>query len=176
MGDLFLGFSLSNKTNKRGVEISDALIISFYSRFSSENTALTIESIGLRSFGRLCKDGLMFLPEMFGRKVKDASYLSDLREFFSISKHGLTFDDDRNEVYDIVGNRVMFNKGIAIKKDLLFKDKINLAICVDGSDEAVKIDIVDMFTQFDRVSLNELDNSYKIYYIDKENFDKMFNN
>lgn len=173
MGDLFFGFSLSDKTNKRGVEISDALIISFYSRFSSENTALTIESIGLRSFGRLCKDGLMFLPEMFGRKVKDTNYL---REFFSISKHGLTLDEDRNEVYDILGNRVMFNKGIAIKKDLLFKDKINLAICVDGSDEAVKIDIVDMFTQFDRVSLNELDNSYKIYYIDKENFDKMFNN
>ena len=70
----------------------------------------------------------------------------------------------------------MFNKGIAIKKDLLFKDKINLAICVDGSNEAVKIDIVDMFTSFDKVRLNELDDSYKIYYIDKENFDKMFNN
>lgn len=175
MGDLFLGFSLSDKTNKRGVEIADALIISFYSRFSSENTALTIESIGLRSFGRLCKDGLMFLPEMFGRKVKDANYLSELREFFSISKHGLTLDEDRNEVYDILGNRVMFNKGIAIKKDLLFKDRINLAICVDGSDVAVKIDIVDMFTSFDKVRLNDLDSYYKIYYIDKENFDRMFN-
>ena len=68
MGDLFLGFSLSDKTNKRGVEMADALIISFYSRFSSENTALTIESIGLRSFGRLCKEDLMFLPEMLVEK------------------------------------------------------------------------------------------------------------
>lgn len=178
MADLFLGFVTSNKTNSKGNLVSGALILSTYTNFSEENTEVTLELVGLRMLGLLCKDGLVFLPEMFGRKLGDNKVNEDLSEFFSISKHGLVVNTDRKEVYDRLNNRVMYNKGIVISEGS--SDRLDLAIAEDKATEDDYVALLHFeralgtFGYFEKVKLKDLDSTVSIYSLDKDNFKRIF--
>ena len=178
MADLFLGFVTSNKTNSKGNLVSGALVLNTYTNFSEENTEVTLELVGLRMLGLLCKDGLVFLPEMFGRKLGDNKVNEDLSEFFSISKHGLTIDTDRKEVYDRLNNRVMYNKGIVISEGS--SDRLDLAVAEDraGEDDYVALLLFEKalgtFGYFEKVKLKDIDSTVSIYRLDKDNFKRIF--
>lgn len=174
MADLFLGFVTSDKTNSKGNLVSGALILNTYTNFSEENTEVTLELVGLRMLGLLCKDGLVFLPEMFGRKLGDNKVNADLSEFFSISKHGLTIDTDRKEVYDRLNNRVMYNKGIVISEGS--SDRLDLAIASED-DYAALLHFeraLGTFGYFEKVKLKDLDSTVNIYRLDKDSFNRIF--
>lgn len=178
MADLFLGFVTSSKTNSKGNLVSSALVLNTYTNFSEENTDVTLELVGLRMLGLLCKDGLVFLPEMFGRKLGDNKVNKDLSEFFSISKHGLTVNTDRKEVYDRLNNRVMYNKGIVISEGS--SDRLDLAIAEDKATEDDYVALLHFertlgtFGYFEKVKLKDLDSTVSIYRLDKDNFKRIF--
>ena len=174
MADLFLGFVTSNKTNSKGNLVSGALVLNTYTNFSEENTEVTLELVGLRMLGLLCKDGLVFLPEMFGRKLGDNKVNEDLSEFFSISKHGLTIDTDRKEVYDRLNNRVMYNKGIVMSEGS--SDRLDLAIASENDYVALLhfAQALGTFGYFEKVKLKDVDSTVSIYRLDKDNFKKIF--
>lgn len=179
MADLFLGFVTSNKTNSKGNLVSGALVLNTYTNFSEENTDVTLELVGLRMLGLLCKDGLVFLPEMFGRKLGDNKVNEDLSDFFSISKHGLTVNTDRKEVYDRLNNRVMYNKGIVISEGS--SDRLDLAVVEDKATEDDYVALLHFeralgtFGYFEKVKLKDVDSTVSIYRLDKDSFKRIFN-
>lgn len=175
MADLFLGFCTSDKSNNSGIELKSGLILAFYTQFSEENTALTVETVNLRILGKLCKlEELLFIPEMFGRRTNDSNAIREIRDFMVNSKHGLTYNPERKEISNIIRDRLIYNKGIIVEDGLPLKDMMHIAIADDSGDEAIKVDIKDMFTQFDRVRTSELDSSYSIYRLDSNSYSKLF--
>lgn len=175
MADLFLGFCTSDKSNNSGIELKSGLILAFYTQFSEENTALTVETVNLRILGKLCKsEDLLFIPEMFDRRTNDSNAIKEIRDFMVNSKHGLTYNPERKEISNVIRDRLIYNKGIIVEDGLPLKDMMHIAIADDSGYEAIKVDIKDMFTQFERVKLNELDSSYTIYRLDRDNYNKLF--
>lgn len=175
MADLFLGFCTSDKSNNSGIELKSGLILAFYAQFSEENTALTVETANLRILGKLCKsEELLFIPEMFGRRTNDSNAIKEIRDFMVNSKHGLTYNPERKEIYNIIRDRIIYNRGIIVKDGLPLKDEMHIAIANDSGDDAIKVDIKDMFTQFERVRTSELDSSYEVYRLDRDNYNRLF--
>lgn len=168
MGFLFLGLCVKDDNSAES-----ALVLNFYNVLGSNRNGAVLENISLRSLGRLSNDGLVFLPEMFGFGAKDTDAMKNLIEFFRYSKHGLHYDSKDKEIYDSMGNKVTYF-GYVVNVKSLIRELFNFAVASTNGEEAIKIDINNEMLSYDKVSISDLDEQYKVYRISGEAYNSLF--